>query len=130
MEKKIINIKNISKTHNFSGYASIFNVKDLQKDVILRGAFGAVDLSKIKLLLNHDFTKEVGLITALQEDSKGLYISGETSISVVRGMSLSIGFFVQDFWVDSLSGIRFIKRADLREVSFVNKGANVFAKIF
>lgn len=62
-----------------SGYFSIFNNKDLDGDVIEKGAFSKTILERgvqgknlIKYLLDHDKTKVVAKITELYEDEKGL----------------------------------------------------------
>lgn len=63
----------------FKGYASVFNVKDLQNDVVLPGAFKKTiaDNGGLFVLLDqHDFKNEIGLVRA-REDEKGLYIDGE-----------------------------------------------------
>lgn len=62
-----------------SGYFAMFGNKDLDNDIIERGAFtktiqerGPKGKGLIKYLLDHDRTKAVAKITDLYEDSKGL----------------------------------------------------------
>jgi HK97 family phage prohead protease len=62
-----------------SGYFAMFGNKDLDGDVIERGAFaktiqerGPNGKKLIKYLLDHDSKKSVALITNLEEDMKGL----------------------------------------------------------
>ena len=62
-----------------SGYFSMFGNKDLDGDIIERGAFaktiqerGPMGKGLIKYLLDHDKTKAVARITELSEDSRGL----------------------------------------------------------
>ena len=62
-----------------SGYFAMFGNKDLDGDIIERGAFtktiqerGPKGKGLIKMLLDHDRTKAVAKITVLEEDSKGL----------------------------------------------------------
>lgn len=62
-----------------SGYFAMFGNKDLDGDVIEKGAFaktiqerGPLGKGLIKFLLDHDRTKAVAKITNLEEDSKGL----------------------------------------------------------
>lgn len=62
-----------------SGYFAVFNNKDLDGDIIERGAFtktvnerGVQGKNLIKYLLDHDKTKVVAKITELYEDEKGL----------------------------------------------------------
>lgn len=63
-----------------SGYFAMFGNKDLDGDIIERGAFtktikerGPHGKQLIKYLLDHDKTKVVAKITDLYEDEKGLY---------------------------------------------------------
>jgi len=62
-----------------SGYFAMFGNKDLDGDVIERGAFSKTIMERgpqgkklIKYLLDHDSRKSVALITNLEEDMKGL----------------------------------------------------------
>ena len=62
-----------------SGYFAMFGNKDLDGDIIEKGAFaktiqerGPYGKGLIKMLLDHDRTKAVAKITLLEEDSKGL----------------------------------------------------------
>jgi HK97 family phage prohead protease len=62
-----------------SGYFAMFGNKDLDGDIIEKGAFtktiqerGPSGKGLIKMLLDHDRTKAVAKITNLQEDAKGL----------------------------------------------------------
>lgn len=62
-----------------SGYFAIFGNKDLDGDILEKGAFtktiqerGPKGKALIKYLLDHDRTKAVARITDLYEDSKGL----------------------------------------------------------
>ena len=63
-----------------SGYFAMFGNKDLDGDIIEKGAFsktiqerGPEGKQLIKYLLDHDKTKVVAKVTNLQEDEKGLY---------------------------------------------------------
>jgi HK97 family phage prohead protease len=63
-----------------SGYFAMFGNKDMDGDIIERGAFsktiqerGPSGKALIKYLLDHDKHKVVAKITSLQEDEKGLY---------------------------------------------------------
>jgi len=86
-EKNLIERKNVTLTDvkfdgdagTFEGYASVFNVKDLQNDIITPGAFRKTlkDNGNMFVLLDqHDIKKEIGLVRA-EEDESGLYIKGE-----------------------------------------------------
>lgn len=67
-----------------SGYFAMFGNKDLDGDIIERGAFsktiqerGPNGKGLIKFLLDHDRYKAVAKITSLEEDSKGLRYSAK-----------------------------------------------------
>jgi len=64
-----------------TGYASIFNVIDSDRDMIMQGAFKKSikekgpksERPRIKHLWQHDSWQPIGIPTVLKEDSKGLY---------------------------------------------------------
>ena len=67
-----------------TGYFAMFGNKDLDGDIIDRGAFsksiqerGPGGKQLIKYLLDHDKTKVVAKVKLLQEDEKGLYYEGK-----------------------------------------------------
>jgi len=71
-------VKMDSEAATFSGYASVFGEKDLQNDIIRKGAFRKTiqDNKGVFVLLDqHDVEKEIGLIQA-EEDEVGLFIKG------------------------------------------------------
>ena len=70
----------LSADLRISGYASVFNRRDLSGDIVRRGAFAA---SLIKLagdglpmLLGHDSSVPIGVWDRLYEDGSGLFVSG------------------------------------------------------
>jgi uncharacterized protein len=62
----------------FEGYASLFNIPDLGKDVIAPGAFAASLKSRgasgIRMLWQHDPAQPIGVWLQLVEDKRGLYV--------------------------------------------------------
>lgn len=134
------------KTHilddkgSFSGYASVFNVRDSYYDIILPGAFHDTLCRSIKLLWQHEITKPIGKITKILEDTKGLFIEAKLDLSTQYGWEaysllksksidgLSIGFIVKDYFYDD-EGIRMIKSLDLYEISVVTMPANEESKV-
>ena len=57
----------------FNGYAAIYNVVDLQGDLILKDAFWDIqNENEYKLLFQHDITKPIGLIERVVSDDFGL----------------------------------------------------------
>ena len=122
------------------GYASIFNVKDYDGDVVLPGAFSTSLKANcnVKLLWQHKPDHPVGKIVKIYEDTKGLYVKGLilnnlSHTATARKMllngvvdSFSIGYTVEDHFFDR--DTRYLKRLNLFEVSIVTFPANVCAK--
>jgi len=141
------------------GYFASFNNVDSDGDMIMRGAFtksiqehGVESTSnrKISHLAFHDVTRPVGMLKALNEDSKGLYFEselgthddGENALRMYKDGIIrehSIGFnYIQDKTtfievdktktdnelVKSIGGYWSITEVKLWEGSFVTFGAN------
>lgn len=119
----------------FEGYASLFRIADLGKDVVEPGAFrdslvrrGAAG---IKMLWQHDPTEPIGRWLELREDSRGLFVRGRLSLAVARARELhalmrdgavdglSIGFRSQRVRSEPRSGLRRLVKVDLWEISLV-----------
>jgi len=95
----------------FEGYASLFGIADLGKDVVMPGAF-ADSLRKrgasgVRLLWQHDPSEPIGRWLAIEEDRRGLAVRGKLNLAVERAREihalmrekavdgLSIGFRVE-----------------------------------
>jgi uncharacterized protein len=120
---------------SFSGYASLFGVPDLGRDVIERGAFAGSlarrGVSGIRMLYQHDPAEPIGVWTTAKEDARGLYVEGRLAKGVKRAREvldlmremaldgLSIGFRTVKARTDAKSGLRHILEADLWEISVV-----------
>jgi len=69
------------------GYASVFEVFDFHNEKTVKGAFKrsikedfrGLDVPKIKVLSQHNWTQPIGLPVALMEDTAGLYFEAEIS---------------------------------------------------
>jgi HK97 family phage prohead protease len=119
----------------FEGYASLFNVPDLGRDVVLPGAFRDSLRRRgsrgIKMLFQHDPAEPIGVWTDLVEDERGLYARGRLTTQVVRASEilalvragaldgLSIGFRATTARREARSGLRHLSRIDLWEISIV-----------
>ena len=80
-----LSLKNLDENGTFTGYASIFNIKDYHSDIILKGAFKKT-LSKkkikdIKLLWQHKLDEPIGYFTNIQENAEGLFVEGKLLIN-------------------------------------------------
>lgn len=119
----------------FSGYACLFGQVDLGRDVIEPGAFrrslaGQGD-GDVKMLYQHDPHQPIGLWNSIVEDNIGLRVQGrlllelrsaQEVLSLMRAgilSGLSIGFRVRNSWRNQRSRLRYIRTADLWEISIV-----------
>ena len=126
----------------FSGYASVFNRVDTQKDIIAPGAFSdSLKRRKVALLWQHNSKDPIGKILRLTENSFGLFVTAQLNLELLKARevysllkkeiinSLSIGYRVVTSRRDKRSGIRIITKIDLWEISLVTFPANDKAKV-
>ena len=90
------------------GYASLWNVADLNGDVLAKGAFAAslakTGVGGVRMLHQHEARSVVGVWDRIEEDERGLYVEGRVmdwsaearfaqALSRARALDgLSIGF--------------------------------------
>jgi HK97 family phage prohead protease len=122
----------------FDGYASIFNIKDKENDIVLLGAFEPI-YHNIPLLKEHNTSTIIGYIQKAVPDNLGLRVwgfintndpEGETTAQLISDgalKGLSIGYLVKESINDSTG--RVIQKADLLEVSIVAIPTNELAQI-
>ncbi len=117
------------------GYASLFGVPDLGRDVVERGAFRASlarrGAAGVRLLWQHDPAQPLGRWLAIVEDERGLFVRGRLNLAVSRAREilallrdgaidgLSIGFRTDKADADPRTGLRRLKAIDLWEISLV-----------
>jgi hypothetical protein len=125
----------VDQTGVFEGYASLFDIVDLGRDMVARGAFveslARRGLRGVKLLWQHNPAAVIGTWDDIREDSKGLRVRGRLDMAVARAREvyalmksgavdgLSIGFRTEKGRRDPITGIRKLERIDLWEVSVV-----------
>jgi HK97 family phage prohead protease len=119
----------------FEGYASLFGIPDLGKDVVMPGAF-ADSLRKraagaVRLLWQHDPGTPIGRWISIREDRRGLRVRGKLNLAVARARDihalmregavdgLSIGFRVERARAERPTGLRRLEKLDLWEISVV-----------
>jgi HK97 family phage prohead protease len=119
---------------HFTGYASLFGVPDLGRDVVLPGAFAASlarrGAAGVRMLWQHDPAEPVGRWLSLREDARGLKVEGLLNLGVGRARELDA--LMREGGLDGLSiGFRTLRAApdragqrrlialDLWEVSLV-----------
>ncbi len=139
-----IEVKSLDAEGRFSGYASVFDVVDSQRDCIRPGAFRKTLRARetaAKLLWQHQWENPIGVVEQIFEDAKGLFIQGRLLMDVskareayallkagaLRGMS--IGYQVKQSRRDPDSGVRELLEVDLWEVSIVTLPANAQANV-
>ncbi len=86
IEKMFLKMKldDLQETGIFAGYGSFFNVKDLQRDTVLPGAFKRTIKNNggvFPMLFNHRPEKEIAITESAKEDNNGLFVKGKLYIS-------------------------------------------------
>ncbi len=128
-------VRRIGEGGLIEGYASLFGVPDLGRDVVEAGAFRASlqrrGAEGVRMLWQHDPTEPVGRWLSIAEDARGLKVRGRLNLGVRRAREiaaligdgaldgLSIGFRVVDFRKDRAGGLRRLVALDLWEISIV-----------
>ena len=139
-----LSIKSIDSHGRFAGYASVFNIVDNQRDVILRGAFSKSvkgRIGDVKLLWQHQQEEPIGIFDQIFEDARGLYVEGKLLLNVQRAQEahsllkagalkgLSIGYSPIRYSIDPDTGIRSLSEVELWEISLVTFPANEAANV-
>lgn len=130
-----IDVKSVSDEGEFTGYASVFNVEDLGRDIVLPGAFTKSlqrrPAGKVKMLRGHDTDEPIGIWLDLGEDKRGLRAKGKLILDTVKGREthalmragaldgLSIGFRTVKDRFDRAKGLRYLEEIDVPEISVV-----------
>jgi HK97 family phage prohead protease len=129
---------------HFTGYASLFGVPDLGRDVVAPGAFAASlaarGVAGVRMLWQHDPAEPVGRWLSLREDGRGLLVAGQLNLSVQRARELdallgaggldglSIGFRTVRARPER-GGTRRLEAIDLWEISLVTFPLQTGARI-
>lgn len=137
MEKELI----LDKTYNkasfaIKGFASFYQLVDLQNDLITEGALTFDQVPK--MLLEHDQSKSIGYWTSIQSTKTGLYVegiiedsnAGKEAIDKIRNSKawgLSIGYICYQHQMHGQ--VRVIEAASVLEISLVENPANPKANI-
>lgn len=134
-------VRSVSEAGKFTGYASVFGIRDSYGDVIARGAFSKTlqEQKTFPMLWSHDVMNPIGIVTA-REDNRGLVVDGELNLEVQRGREvyalmrqgavrgLSIGFTTMKDSKDDDRN-RVLQEIKLWEVSLVVFPANQAALV-
>lgn len=123
------------------GYASMFNNKDSDGDIITKGAYAKTlqeNSERIAFLYQHNMNQPIGKPLSMKEDEKGLFIEAKISDSslgkdvktmVSEGIlkEFSVGFI--PIKEDLQRDVNYIKEIKLFEFSLVTLAANPLAKV-
>jgi len=117
------------------GYASLFWRRDLNDDVVARGAFARslarTGAARVRMLHQHDSSGLIGAWDVVREDDQGLYVAGRVfdftpqgrlAQSLIRAGvldGLSIGFRTTKARRDQSGRLRVLTEVELWEVSLV-----------
>lgn len=139
-----LSLKSIAADGRFAGYASVFDMVDNQKDMMLKGAFAGALKSgagAVKLLWQHQQDEPIGVFERMFEDAYGLYVEGRLLLDVQKAREahallkagavsgLSIGYSPVRYRIDAETGVRLLAEVDLFEVSLVTFPANRSATV-
>ena len=144
LENKNFNleIRSVDDAGVFSGYGSVFNVKDAMGDIVYPGAFVKSITKKMPVMLwQHNSEEPIGIYTDISEDGKGLKLTGKLLIdevqkareayallkaNAIRGLSIGYIPLKYDRRNDEKGYFegRDLKEIDLWEVSLVTFPAN------
>ncbi|NNM72656.1 HK97 family phage prohead protease [Enterovirga aerilata] len=127
-------MRSVGQDGLIEGYASLFGVADLGRDVVERGAFrdslARRGAAGVRMLWQHDPAEPVGTWLSIREDARGLLVRGRLNLAVRRAREiaaligegaldgLSIGFRVIEA-AKGAGGIRRLVKLDLWEISIV-----------
>lgn len=111
----------------FEGYGAVFENRDRDNDIVVKGAFADSLQSRTPAMLwQHNVKEPIGRFLDVREDDKGLYVRGKLSLkgkgaeayellSMGAMDGLSIGFVTKEASRDAATGTRTIHKADLME---------------
>ena len=151
MRTKTIRFKvdqeSVTESGEFEGYGSVFDVLDMQEDIVVRGAFKLsleaheTQGTTVKMLWQHDRHEPIGVWSEASEDDRGLKLKGQIVMDVQRGREayallkagaldgLSIGYMIKRSETDEETNIRKLLEIHILEVSLVTFPANTAARV-
>ncbi len=122
-------VKELTEAGEVEGYASVFGVKDLGGDTVMRGAFASAEGKSVPMLWQHDPGQPIGVFKEVREDERGLFVKGNLVMGTAKGREtyellkaealkgISIGYRTKRFERDGNG--RKLMELDLMEASAV-----------
>lgn len=141
-------VRGVGDAGTFSGYGSVFGVRDSYGDVVEPGAFKASLAAWAKrgrlpaMLWQHDTRQPIGVWTSMREDAHGLAVEGRILVEAgdlerrahahlkagsISGLSIGYMPRVEEF--DKAANVNRVKQVDLYETSLVTFPANPDAQV-
>lgn len=133
-----LRVKAFEDSGGFTGYASVFDVVDQNRDVMAPGAFAnslnawAAKGRLPAMLWQHDAGEPIGAWREMREDGRGLFVAGRLFVDDIprarqayalmksEALSgLSIGFRTVEAVFDETARVRRLLQVELYEVSLV-----------
>lgn len=131
-------LKSVDQAGTFVGYGSVFSTVDQGNEIVVKGAFAeslaarAAKGRKLPILWQHRSGEPIGVYEAVQEDERGLLMTGRLLVAEVQRAKeahalmqngavtgMSIGYRVVEDAIDAKTRTRFLKKLDLHETSIV-----------
>lgn len=129
-----LKIKSLADDGQFSGYASVWDIQDRQKEIVRRGAFKEIernDDGKVVVLWQHKSGEPIAA-ASVQEDDYGLHFDGQLILDdplariaqahmkakTVRGMSIGFETLASNPLADGVRELTAIKLWELSLVTF------------
>jgi Escherichia/Staphylococcus phage prohead protease len=128
-----LQIKDVTDSGQFEGYAAAFNNEDLGGDVITPGAFSKTmsENTKVPILWGHNTREVIGVNQQMSEDAKGLKVTGQLALDVqrarethslmkmgaVKGLSIGYDPIVVDYSRMEKDNVRILREVKLWEYS-------------
>lgn len=141
-------IKAVESNGSFIGYGSVFGNLDGGGEIVAKGAFAeslAESTAKgrrVPILWQHRTGEPIGVYDSVKEDNHGLLMEGRLLVEHVQRAKeahallkagavsgLSIGYLVRSDAVDMKTGVRTLKKLDLKETSIVTFPMNDEARV-
>ena len=145
-----LRIKEITESGEFSGYGSVFGVKDSQDDIVVKGAFeeSLENWSKKgrlpAMLWQHKTDEPIGAYTLMKEDTDGLYFEGRLLVEAdpvakrahahlkagsISGMSIGYQLNEDGYEYNKEKEAFILSKIDLWELSIVTFPSNDDARV-
>lgn len=137
-----LQIKSLTESGEIVGYGSVWDVVDLGREKVVRGAFSnSLQKRMPRMLWQHDTRQPAGVWKEVREDEVGLFVRGNLAMNSDSGREryellkmgaldgLSIGYGYVRYEEDKSTGIWTLYELDLWEVSPVTFPMNEAARV-